>query len=64
MSIFSRFRSRRSADDPDQPHSLIRDQYDDPKLAEIQRNAAEDIEAVEQNDKYFDPDSPANEDAG
>jgi hypothetical protein len=55
MKIFSWFRSRRS----DQP-SLVHFQDDSPKVARIERDAAADVAAVEQDDKYFDPDSPGD----
>ncbi len=34
----------------------------DPELAEVERDAAADVAWVEQDDRYFDPDSPANQD--
>jgi hypothetical protein len=35
---------------------------DSPRIAEIKEEAAEDVAAVELDDKYFSKDSPANED--
>ncbi|HZR54538.1 MAG TPA: hypothetical protein VFB06_34195 [Streptosporangiaceae bacterium] len=35
---------------------------DSPRIADIKEAAAEDVAAVEQDDKYFSKDSPANED--
>jgi hypothetical protein len=35
---------------------------DSPRLEEIKEEAAEDVARVEQDDKYFSKDSPANED--
>lgn len=35
---------------------------DSPRIAEIKEEAAEDVARVEQDDKYFSEDSPANED--
>jgi hypothetical protein len=75
MGIFSWFGSRKrkpgrhraNADrdvdiaDPDQPPSLVRTSYDDPKLEGTREAAAEDVAAVEEDDKYFSPDSPANQ---
>jgi len=63
MGIRSWFRSRRSEDAPDDGgSSLIKYRYDDPDLEETQRAAAEDVAAVEQDDKYFGRDSPASQD--
>jgi hypothetical protein len=56
MSIFSRFRSRR----PDESN-LVHVQHNDPKLEQIKQDAAADVATVEQDDKYFDPDSPGNQ---
>jgi len=70
MGFFSRFRSRRSApieEDPDEAPSLLRYRYEDPSRADIERAAAADVEAVEQDDKYFggqapgDPEHPEHE---
>ena len=41
---------------------LVRTRYDDPELEQVERAAAADIAAVEQDDKYFDPDSPGQQD--
>ncbi len=62
MGILSWLRSLRSTDVPDEPHSLLRPRYEDPDLQEIQEAAAADVAAVEQDDKYFGPNSPANQD--
>jgi hypothetical protein len=72
MSIFSWLRSRRSTGektvdeetvrDRDAPRSLLRFRYEDPKLAEIERNAAEDVAAIREDEKYFGPDAPAKQD--
>jgi hypothetical protein len=75
MGIFSWFGSRKrkpgrhrantdtnadtDADLPDLPPSLVRHSYDDPKLEDMREAAAEDVAAVEEDDKYFPPDSPA-----
>lgn len=55
MGILSWFRSRWSADVPDEegPSLLYRNQEDDPELEEIRRAAAADVAAVEQDDKFF-----------
>jgi hypothetical protein len=42
-------------------HSLVATDTDPETPA--QEAASEDVARVEQDDKYFDPDSPANEDA-
>jgi hypothetical protein len=63
MGFFSRFRSRRSsrfAEDPDSEPSLVRYRYDDPALADIERAAAADVEAVERDDKYFGGQAPGD----
>ena len=63
MGILSWFRSRRSADVPgDERNSLIKYRYEDPDLEPIARAAAEDVAAVEEDDKYFGRDSPASHD--
>jgi hypothetical protein len=41
---------------------LVRTNVEDPRLTEIEEAAAEDVAAVEQDDKYFDPDSPGQQD--
>ena len=45
----------------DEPPSLIHTNVPDPELSEIQRAAAEDVARIQQDDKYFGRDSPANE---
>jgi hypothetical protein len=63
MGILSWFRSRRSADAPDDGRSsLIKYRYEDPDFAATEQAAAEDVAAVEEDDKFFDRDSPANQD--
>jgi hypothetical protein len=65
MSIFSWFRSRWTTEEPDERHSLIlRNQEYDPELDEVRRAAAADVAAVEQDDKFFGRDAPANQDEG
>ena len=54
MGFFSWLTSRWSDDSPDQRRSLLyRNQYDDPALEDIRERAAEDVAAVETDDKYF-----------
>ena len=62
MGILSWFRSLRATDVEDEPHSLLRDRPEDPDLEEIQEAAAADVARVEQDDKYFGPNSPADQD--
>ena len=63
MGIRSWLRSLRSEDVPeDEPSSLIKYHYEDPALEEVEKAAAQDVAAVEENDKYFSPDSPASQD--
>lgn len=53
MGIFSWLRSRRPADQPERKHSLIKYRYEDPKLEQIERDAAADVAQVEEDAKYF-----------
>ena len=64
MGIRSWFRSLRSADTPDDDggSSLIKYRYEDPDFEATERAAAEDVAAVEEDDKFFGRDSPANQD--
>jgi len=62
MGIRSWFRSRSSPDVPEEEHSLIKLRYEDPDFEETERAAAADVAAVEEDDKYFGKDSPANQD--
>jgi hypothetical protein len=63
MGILSWFRSRRSADVPDdEPNSLIKYRYEDPDLESVEQAAAADVAAVEEDAKFFGPDSPASQD--
>jgi hypothetical protein len=62
MGILSWFRSLRSADIPeDEPNSLIKYRYEDPALEEVEKAAAADVAAVEEDAKFFGPDSPASQ---
>jgi hypothetical protein len=54
MSIFSWFFGSRR-------RNLVRTRYDTPELDDVQTAAAEDIAAVESDDKYFDPDGPGQQ---
>lgn len=61
MGLFSWIRDNWRGSKPG--HSLLRDAGpDSPELAEIKEAAAEDVAQVEQDDKSFSKDSPANED--
>jgi hypothetical protein len=63
MGILSWFRSRSSADTPDDGRSsLIKYRYEDPDLEPLENAAAEDVAAVEEDDKFFGRDSPASQD--
>ncbi len=62
MGILSWFRSLRSTDVEDEPHSLIRYRYEDPDFEETEQAAAADVAAVEEDAKYFGPNSPADQD--
>jgi hypothetical protein len=66
MGIFSWFRSRWITEDAedDEPSLVFRNEEDDPELYEIRRAAAEDVAAVERDDKFFGRDAPANQDEG
>ena len=68
MGIRSWLRSLRSGDvqeedvPDDEPSSLIKYRYEDPAFEQVEKAAAQDVAAVEENDKYFSPDSPASQD--
>lgn len=64
MGIRSWLRSLRSEDvpDEDEPSSLIKYRYEDPAFEQVEKAAAQDVAAVEEDAKYFSPDSPASQD--
>ena len=67
MGIRSWLRSLRSADvqedvPDDEPSSLIKYRYEDPAYEQVEKAAAQDVAAVEEDDKYFSRDSPASQD--
>jgi hypothetical protein len=63
MGILSWFRSLRSADAPDdERNSFIKYRYEDPDFEPTETAAAEDVAAVEEDAKFFGPDSPASQD--
>jgi len=63
MGIRSWLRSLRSEDVPeDEPSSLIKYRYEDPAFEQVEEAAAKDVAAVEEDAKYFAPDSPASQD--
>ena len=68
MGIRSWLRSLRSDDvqdedvPDDEPSSLIKYRYEDPDFEEVENAAAQDVAAVEKDDKYISPDSPASQD--
>jgi hypothetical protein len=68
MGIRSWLRSLRSEDVQDEdvpydePSSLIKYRYEDPAFEQVEKAAAQDVAAVEEDAKYFGPDSPASQD--
>jgi hypothetical protein len=68
MGIRSWLRSLRSEDvqdedvPDDEPSSLIKYRYEDPAYEQVEKAAAQDVAAVEEDAKYFSPDSPASQD--
>jgi hypothetical protein len=63
MGIRSWLRSLRSEDVPeDEPSSLIKYRYEDPAFEQVEEAAAQDVAAVEEDARYFAPDSPASQD--
>ncbi len=52
MGILSWFRPRKS---------LVRTNVESEKLQRLEEAAAADVAAIEQDDKYFDPDSPGQQ---
>jgi hypothetical protein len=65
MGIRSWFTSYWSQDWPGRRRGLvISRRRDNPKLDEIKRAAAEDVAAIEEDDKYFGRDAPGNQDEG
>jgi len=46
----------------DEPSSLIKYRYEDPAYEQVEKAAAQDVAAVEEDDKYFSRDSPASQD--
>jgi hypothetical protein len=53
MGIFSWLRFRRPADQPERTHSLIRYRYDDPKLEQVERDAAADVAELKADPHYY-----------
>ena len=68
MGIRSWLRSLRSEDvqdedvPDDEPNSFVKYRYEDPAFEPVERAAAQDVAAVEEDAKYFSPDSPASQD--
>jgi hypothetical protein len=63
MGILSWLRSLRSADVPDdQSNSLIKYRYEDPAFEPVEKAAAADVAAIEEDAKFFGPNSPASQD--
>jgi hypothetical protein len=44
------------------PHSLVQINEESPKLRQVEEAAAEDVARIQEDDKYFDRDAPANQD--
>ena len=68
MGIRSWLRSLRSEDvqdedvPDDEPSSLIKYRYEDPAFEQVEKAAAQDVAAVEEDAKYFGRNSPASQD--
>ena len=60
MGFFSWMSSCGTVGD-DEPPSLLKTNDPGPELSEVQQRAAEDVARIQQDDKYFGRDSPANE---
>jgi hypothetical protein len=61
MGIWSWLKSHRYenvAERSDEEPSLVRTRYEDPEFEEIEKAAAADVAAVEEDDKYFGGDRP------
>ena len=58
MGIFRRSGGRHRKGD----RSLVEINEESPKLQRVEQAAAEDVARVREDDKYFDADSPANQD--
>ena len=58
-SCGSRFEDEIAAEQ--EPPSLVHSTYENPRLEEIQRAAAEDVARVQQDDKYFGKNSPGSD---
>jgi hypothetical protein len=62
-SRFTSYRSRVPAGRPGPPRSLLAQPgHDSPRSEAIKKAAAADVARIEQDDKYFGPDSPADQD--
>jgi hypothetical protein len=62
-SRFTWYRSRVPAGRPGSPRSLLAQPGHDSSRSEaIKKAAAADVARIEQDDKYFGPDSPADQD--
>jgi hypothetical protein len=53
MGIFSWLRRKPAKPKPKPKHSLIRYQYEDPKLEKVEQDAAADVAQVEQDARFF-----------
>ena len=58
MGLFSRKRGRHRSG----PRSLVHINEESPELQQVEEAAAEDVARVQEDDKYFGQDAPANQD--
>ena len=61
MGIFRRSASKSGRHRKGSP-SLVHINEESPKLQEVEEAAAEDVARIEEDDKYFGKDAPANQD--
>jgi hypothetical protein len=64
MGIFSWLSRWREDPSAGRPTLIFRNDEDDPAVDEVRRAAAADVAAVEQDDKFFGRNAPADKDEG
>jgi len=64
MGIFSWLSRWRDDPSAERRTLIFRNDEDDPEFDEVRRAAAADVAAVEQDDKFFGRNAPANQDEG